>query len=229
MYDPAVAQPETGSGPGQAAPEPTSAAPAPAPLAPPVASGLSAPTAAPSAAPAQQAATAAGPIAAASPAAPRLEAPGLSAATPAGSDGAPVPSPAEAIEATIRLGARHGFSRARLTLRPAELGTVEVTLKTSQYGVSASVFADTPEAAHLLEGSSADLRRQLERQGVQLLDLAVSVSFSTAHDPRAGSGSGGAGQSPEGATGAAGELRDEPTEPTRTIELGGGVLIDVLA
>ena len=139
---------------------------------------------------------------------------------------APPPSPATAVEETIRLAARHGFSRARLTLRPAELGSVEVVLKASAGGVAASVLADTPEAARLLEASGGELRSRLEAQGLQLLGLSVSVS----HDAPSGAGPDSrATGGPQGPGGASGELSEPTPDPARTIELGGGVLVDVLA
>ncbi|HVO54559.1 MAG TPA: flagellar hook-length control protein FliK [Solirubrobacterales bacterium] len=142
---------------------------------------------------------------------------------------APPPSPAAALEATIRLGAEQGFSRARLTLRPPELGAVDVVLKAVGGGVSATVLAHTPEAARLLEASGSELRARLEAQGVQLQALTVAV----AGDAAAGAGReapGEASASRGADTSAAANQSPEPLPTTtRQIELGGGVLVDVLA
>lgn len=143
------------------------------------------------------------------------------------------PSPAASLEATIRLGAERGFQRARLTLKPAELGAVDVVLKASEGGVSATVLAHTHEAARLLEASGEELRRRLDLQGVQLQGLTVSV----AGDASAGAGHQARGDAqptaaPGGApagTAAGTEPTDPIPTPTRQIELGGGVLLDVLA
>ncbi|HEX8753138.1 MAG TPA: flagellar hook-length control protein FliK, partial [Solirubrobacterales bacterium] len=218
MFDPAAApvEPAAAAGTGDRASAPTGTAAAqPAASAPATANPTPAlPT------PAQ-------PLAGAATATPAL--PTRSAAAPAAlAEAGPglAPSPSGALEETIKLAAQHGFSRARITLRPAELGSVSVVLKASAAGVSASVLADTPEAARLLEGSGHELRNRLEAQGLQLLGLSVSVS----HD--APSGADRQGQAPAGGPGpsaASPELPDENPQPVRTIELGGGVLVDVLA
>ena len=51
------------------------------------------------------------------------------AVTPGTPAPAGAPGPAAALEATIRLVHTHAFNRARLTLKPAELGGVEVVLR----------------------------------------------------------------------------------------------------
>ena len=144
----------------------------------------------------------------------------------------PPPSPAVSLEGTIRLAAEQGFQRARLTLQPAELGNVDVVLKASEGGVSASVLAHTPEAARLLEAAGHELRQRLGLQGVQLQSLTVAV----AGDAAAGAGHQRQGEAaPNGAasqgpgSGPATDSPDQPPTPTRRIELGGGVLLDVIA
>jgi flagellar hook-length control protein FliK len=143
---------------------------------------------------------------------------------------APPPSPGAALGATIRLAAERGFSRARLTLRPAELGSVDVVLKAGAGGgVSASVVAGTPQAARLLEAAGHDLKRRLEAHGIELQALKVSVAGDAATgaggEPRPRTGAPG----PRGATSPASGSPDRPPTSTRQIELGGGVLVDVLA
>jgi flagellar hook-length control protein FliK len=129
--------------------------------------------------------------------------------------------------ATIRLADQRGFSHARLALNPPELGGVEVLLRSSSSGVIASLTADTPEAARLLEAGASDLRRQLEAQGIDLLRVDVGV----AGDRRAATGGDdGSARSGDGArpTAAAADKPADPL-PAHRIELGGGVLIDVIA
>ena len=52
--------------------------------------------------------------------------------------------------ATLRMAGENGFTRARVTLRPAELGGVEVFLREGSAGLTATVVAETPHAAQLL-------------------------------------------------------------------------------
>lgn len=156
------------------------------------------------------------------------------APTPTATTGAPgapltvAPSPAAAVEATIRLAHSQAFSRARLSLKPAELGGVEIVLHRGAGGVAAAVVAETPEAARLLEASGEDLRRRLEAQGVELSVFSVSVAADDSAPGRDGT---------PGMAGAAGPARGNDfggdgapgAQPAQTIDLGGGVLVDVLA
>jgi flagellar hook-length control protein FliK len=126
------------------------------------------------------------------------------------------------------MAGENGFTRARVTLRPAELGGIEVLLRDGSAGLTATVVAETPHAAHLLQSSAAELQRRLSAQGLELASLQISIggdSTGAAHGGREGEAA-----APTAARGGGGTT--EPgaaAESTRTIELGGGVLIDVLA
>ena len=150
---------------------------------------------------------------------------GSAPATPGAPLGAP--NPASAVETTIRLAHAQGFSRARLSLKPAELGGVEVVLHRSSEGVSAALVADTPEAARLLEAGGEDLRRRLAAHGVELGAFSVSVAAEDASP-----GGEGAPRSPGGTPAhrtSSPHGGDAGPIPAQTIDLGGGVLVDVLA
>lgn len=152
-----------------------------------------------------------------------VEAP--SAATGPGAASRP-PAPAAALEQTIRLAQDHGFTHARITLRPAELGGLDVLLRTSAEGITATVVAEGHDAARMLQEGAGDLRRRLEAQGVQVLALDVSTAQERAADADRGWRPSGPARPSTGAGGG-----PEAAEPraTRTIALGGGVLIDVFA
>ncbi|HVY78514.1 MAG TPA: flagellar hook-length control protein FliK, partial [Solirubrobacterales bacterium] len=170
------------------------------------------------------ASTSAAPTAAAAPA--NAPAPTAAPRTPAPS--APPPSPGASLEATIRLATDQGFSRARLTLRPAELGSVEVALEAREGGVAARVLADTPQAARLLESAGHELRQRLEAQGVRLQALTVAVAGDAAPSSQ-GERRGHGGPATASAPSPLPDSPDQLPTPTRQIELGGGVLVDVLA
>jgi hypothetical protein len=126
------------------------------------------------------------------------------------------------------MAGQNGFTRARVTLRPAELGGIEVFLREGSAGLTATVVAETPHAAHLLQSSAAELQRRLAGQGLELTSLQISVGGDSAG--AAHGGGGGEAAAPTG--GPRDETPSEPAaavESTRTIELGGGVLVDVLA
>jgi flagellar hook-length control protein FliK len=80
------------------------------------------------------------------------------------------------MQSVIRVAVRGGTSTARIILSPAALGQVEIRLRYSADGVTATVIADRPEAAQALSQSVGELRRALESQGVSILSLDVSQS-----------------------------------------------------
>jgi flagellar hook-length control protein FliK len=91
--------------------------------------------------------------------------------------------------------------------------------------------ADTGAAAHVLQQAGADLRRQLEAQGIDLLRL--DISHSGAEQPGAGQAESRDADpdARKGAGAATGDADIDPTDSTQqsTIELPDGVLVDVLA
>ena len=110
----------------------------------------------------------------------------LGAAAHPPADGRPTPvvisSRLEHLAATARAvmqtSARTGISRARIDLRPPELGHVEIRLRYGSDGVKATVTASSPAAAQALGSSVGDLRRALEAQGLTVLGLDVGHTGS---------------------------------------------------
>jgi flagellar hook-length control protein FliK len=126
------------------------------------------------------------------------------------------------------------ISRARLNIRPAELGGIEIRLQSSAAGVAAQVVADSPEAARLLQQAADDLRRSLERQDVTLLSLDVSTAGDDRAGGSAGAGRDGFGDRHEHRVGLLGTDpadADSAEEPAvvETVTLPGGHHVDVLA
>jgi hypothetical protein len=184
------------------------------------------------------------PAAAAAPAVAAPSAPAAAPAAPAARPPAPAPQappapprPGAAVEqvhAIVRLVASRGAQHARVSLRPQELGGVEIRLHASAAGLVAQVTADTAATAHQLAGAATELRRTLADQGISLLRLDVglagdgdpsgSARRELGAQPRSGAGGDDAPASPD----LAGEPGPEPA-PVQTIDLGGGLLVDVLA
>ena len=134
---------------------------------------------------------------------------------------------------TVSAASQRGVTRARIALRPEELGGVEVHLRHTAEGLSARLVADAPQAAQVLAQAAGDLRRSFEEQGLNL----VRIDIATADDDRAGTGAGAAQHGDRegrrhagGASGGdiAGTDTDTPIVE-RTIELANGALVDVLA
>ena len=138
----------------------------------------------------------------------------------------------ETVRLTIGASAQRGVTRARIALRPEELGGVEVHLRHTAEGLSARVVAEAPEAARLLSQAAGELRRTLEQQGLNLVRIEVGTAGSDA----AGTGTGAAGSDQrDGRRGPSGQAGDPAGAETdlpiadRTIELPNGALVDVLA
>jgi hypothetical protein len=149
--------------------------------------------------------------------------------------GVPLERAPRAVAQFVQVAVDRGLSKARINLRPAELGGIEISLQATAGGVAAQLVAESPEAARLLQAAAEDLRRALARQDVQLLSLEVSTSGEQQRDASAAGdgrdrGFGGRGEH-RGAPNAGGTRPDlDPTPSAGTvIELPDGVLVDVLA
>jgi flagellar hook-length control protein FliK len=137
----------------------------------------------------------------------------------------------ETVRLTLSAAAQRGVTRARIALRPEELGGVEVHLRHTAEGLSARVVAEAPEAARLLAQAAGELRRTLEAQGLNV----VRIDVGTAGGDAAGTGAGATGSEQRDGRRTGGQTGDHdgaetdlPTDDT-TIELPNGALVDVLA
>ena len=131
----------------------------------------------------------------------------------------------ETVKTTIELGARQGFSEAKIQLAPANLGQITIHLQKTSDGIVAKVVAEHSAAAQTMQQGGDDLRRSLQNSGLHLLRLDIE----TRGDQR-GSANGGA-QTPQSDR-TAGEndttADDGASQPT-TIVLPNGALVNVLA
>ena len=141
----------------------------------------------------------------------------------------PLSRAAHTVGQLLHVAQAGGVSHARLNLRPAELGGIEIRLVSDAAGVTATVMADSPEAARLLQDAASDLRRSLERAGVQVAQLDIGTQTPAGGGP-APDGDGDGSGSRRG-SGPAGAGDDAPAARTSsdTLVLPGGVLVDVLA
>jgi flagellar hook-length control protein FliK len=129
-----------------------------------------------------------------------------------------------------------GVNHARLNLKPAELGGIEVRLRSTADGIHATLVADSPEAARMLSSAGDDLKRQLEEKNVNLLSLDVSTSGQRQDQPAGFSTDGfgedyrpgGQNASRRGADEDA-LLMDVPVSAETVLVLPDGVHVDVLA
>lgn len=202
-----------------AAPTPAASAVAPTPVADPGVASAPAPTATIQAQPAATPQTATAPPFAGG-------APQLSRAS--------VLQTAERVQELVRIATtRAGTARAVLQLRPAELGQVDVHLRTTRNGLVATIAAHEQVGHDALQQAGNELRRTLEDKGVQLhsLDLQLGAGqngFTNQGDAReASSGRRGAGASHDLGS------DDTPAEDDLTIthapSTPAGALVDVQA
>jgi flagellar hook-length control protein FliK len=131
----------------------------------------------------------------------------------------------EAVKTTIELGARQGFSQAKIQLAPATLGQITIHLQKTSDGIVAKVVAEHSAAAQTMQQGGDDLRRSLQNSGLHLLRLDVE----TRGDQR-GSANGGAPTSQSDRTAGPNDTAadDGASQPT-TIVLPNGALVNVLA
>jgi flagellar hook-length control protein FliK len=162
-----------------------------------------------------------------------VQAPAPAPATAAPERAVPLYRAPNVAAVVIHLAQQHGVTHARINLKPAELGGIEVRLHHTPQGVAAHLVADSPEAAKALQQASDDLRRNLESRDVTLLSLDVSTS--NGDDGRqAGFGADASrdGSASAGRPSRYGLAQDEqPAEApaATTLVLPDGVLVDVLA
>ncbi len=131
----------------------------------------------------------------------------------------------ETVKTTIELGARQGFSQAKIQLAPANLGQITIHLQKTSDGIVAKVVADHSAAAQTMQQGGDDLRRSLQNSGLHLLRLDIE----TRGDQR-GSANGGAQTSQSDRTAGENDTAadDGASQPT-TIVLPNGALVNVLA
>jgi flagellar hook-length control protein FliK len=133
----------------------------------------------------------------------------------------------ETVQTTIELGARLGFSQAKIQLAPATLGQITIHLQKTSDGIVAKVIADHSAAAQTMQQGGDDLRRSLQNSGLHLLRLDIE----TRGDQRGSAGNSGhtseSGRT-AGDNDAADTADDGASQPT-TIVLPNGALVNVLA
>jgi flagellar hook-length control protein FliK len=179
------------------------------------------PTTAQSGTPAAAPAT---PVAASQPAAARAE---IAAPTPV-----PLARAAETVEQVVRLASSRGVTHARIALTPDSLGSIDVHLRHTSDGVVARVVAHSHDAVQQLQQAAADLRQQLEGQGVNLLSLDIGHSSpdqGSAAQAQADLGDGNRGEGRGLANGGDAAGDDADAIVNSTLQLPDGVLVDVLA
>lgn len=117
-------------------------------------------------------------------AAPAASPPPVQAASPAGVPAGPLLAPqVQRIEALVQVAVRRGAASANLELHPAELGKVQVRLRTvAGGGLTATMTVDRPDALQALQAAADQLRRSLEDQGVQVVRLEIGLSAQARGD-----------------------------------------------
>ncbi|MDP9385392.1 MAG: flagellar hook-length control protein FliK, partial [Actinomycetota bacterium] len=151
----------------------------------------------------------------------------------------PLHRAAHTVGQLLQVAHDRGVTHARLALKPADLGGIEIRLQTSSAGVTAQVIADSPEATRLLQQAGSELRRSLEDAGVNLLSLDVSThgedrsaaamdGFAAHAEARERDRHLNGSERGRSRSSRAPAVEDQPTR-ARTLELPGRVLVDVLA
>jgi flagellar hook-length control protein FliK len=137
---------------------------------------------------------------------------------------------AETVRLTISAASAAGVSHARIALRPAELGGIEIMLSHGPAGITATVTADSPAAAHALQRAADDLQRSLADQGLNLVRLDIDVAGGRAQARGRDDHDRGLHRGQDRGHGRDGDaITDKTPVAETTLELPNGVLVDVLA
>jgi flagellar hook-length control protein FliK len=141
---------------------------------------------------------------------------------------------AERVQELVRIATtRAGNARATLQLRPAELGQVDVHLRTTRDGLVATIAAHDQVGLDALQQAGNELRRSLEDKGVQLhsLDLQLGAGqngFSNQGDAREAS-SGRRGAASTHGLGTDDDVTEDELTITHAPSTPAGALVDVQA
>jgi flagellar hook-length control protein FliK len=133
----------------------------------------------------------------------------------------------ETVHQVIRISQSNGITQARVQLHPAELGSIDIHLRSTPDGVVARVVADASQAAAVLRDGGDELRRQLASQGINLTQFDVGTAGSEQREAAFGNGGSERHQRDTRAANPDNAPTDDPEETT--ITLPNGVLVDVLA
>jgi flagellar hook-length control protein FliK len=132
------------------------------------------------------------------------------------------------MHAIVKVANRRGTAAARITLRPAELGGVQVQLRSHAGGVSASLTAETRAGAEALGVTYGELRRSLEAQGIVVHTIDVQFAGSGLGPDGRGERWQSLAEQMAGAVRKGDDEQDETTiEPSKLPD--SGAQIDVLA
>jgi flagellar hook-length control protein FliK len=111
------------------------------------------------------------------------------ASSTSAADALPSPTVVDRIDNLDRIAdAVHTLRRAApprmmsVSLRPAELGHVQVDLSTHDGVLTVRLTADTAAGADSLRAATATLRRELEGTGLQLGDVGVDLGSGASRD-----------------------------------------------
>lgn len=138
------------------------------------------------------------------------------------------------MQALVELAVGRGQASANLELHPAELGTVQVRLRSvAGGGLTATMTVDRPEALQGLQAAADQLRQSLEDQGVEIVRLDFGLSAQARGDEaRTGARSDGrdasGGNSRRGGMDAVTD-HDHDDAPVTVRPLIPGALVDVRA
>src|SRR5262249_19188560 len=96
----------------------------------------------------------------------------------------PVVKVEEVAHAVVRVASKDGVKQARISLQPAELGSVEIRLRYHAGGITAQLAADSISGVQALQEAAGDLRRSLESQGLVVQSVDVTLVGEGDHGPQ---------------------------------------------
>lgn len=135
----------------------------------------------------------------------------------------------DSVRATFSTISATGAASARITLSPASLGGITVSLSQTSEGLVARLTAEHPETVATLTQNAGQLRQSLAESGINV----ISLEIGTTGDGTVGGGDGQAQQqssSQQSPTySSTNTVESTSTEVDYLVGAGSGNLVDILA
>ncbi|MCF7935525.1 MAG: flagellar hook-length control protein FliK, partial [Synergistales bacterium] len=108
--------------------------------------------------------------------------------------------------------------RARIVVEPPALGRVDVSLRSTQGGIEATLRVDSEALKQAVQGQLGELRNTLQQQGVEISELSVDVRQQEEHQSPYQQNGAGTGKGQRGKNGAFRRDGDETEEDETALE-----------
>ena len=135
----------------------------------------------------------------------------------------------DAVRANVTMAVRQGAAEARISLSPASLGTIRISLSQTSDGLVARVVADHPEPCARCWRAATNCEAHCQASGLNLVRLDISSSGQQGSQPGASHQASSGRRSAGGQTDTEAADDHEVDRGPNATQSGNGLLVDVLA